>query len=99
MLEKYRQKLRKINYSKGTNNDNNLSFHFPQNMYTVNDNEFSEPQSITKESFFNMNSAKIQKEIHDNTQEFNQMMEEQYQQFDFSYYYVDSSTKFQVKAF
>jgi hypothetical protein len=96
-IEKYYAKLQENEvYKNRYRNQNNLSHFLPQNMDTISYRQSSTQYDYNNESYLDTKPRNLETQIHNETQKFNQIMEEQYREFDFSYYYVDSSTKYQV---
>jgi hypothetical protein len=65
----------------------------PENLSMIRHKEVISQRNVAKHSFFNNSFSNFEETIKNDTKKFNDMMENQYKDFDFSYYYVESSTK------
>ena len=82
-LEKY---LKTIQY----NHQNNLSARLINNTPTFKSKDLISNKQTTA-SYFNEQSKTFQDLIRNDTDQFNRMMQSQYKELDYSYYYVQSS--------
>jgi SLT domain-containing protein len=69
----------------------------PENLSTIRQKDLINQKNHLRNSFDNNSFSNFEETIRNDTKKFNELMENQYKEFDYSYYYVEPSTKALVR--